>query len=150
MYTYANVQGIKHTSSEYILILNPDCIGQQENWLKSLVDYYTAATDIGVLGAILQDKNGLINHAGAKNWGDHIGLDEKNIGQYNSLREVPWVTGALHFFKRSIYEAVGGHQLKYRHIESDRELCLDMKRKLNLKTYCAPILFTHYWGQGCR
>tara|TARA_Y100000310_G_C20507502_1_gene727158 strand:- start:207 stop:863 length:657 start_codon:yes stop_codon:yes gene_type:complete len=149
MYTHANMEGIKATDNEYILILNPDCIGREENWLDKLITDYETNEDTGILSVVMTRRNNEIVHAGASGWGEHIGCGEQDTGQYDTLREVPWVTGALHLIRRDLYEKVGGHRPEFKHIESDKYLCLDMQEKLKLKSYCSPTKFYHYWGKAC-
>ena len=145
-FTHAVNQGIELSKGEYILLLNPDCIGNlQEGWLRQMVRDLGEA---GVAGAILKFPDGTIQHAGAIGFGKHIGMGEEDKGQYNLVRECEWVTGACMLIKREVIDKVGlWDEVKFPHYESDREWCKKVK-ETGYKIICSTAKLTHLEGKS--
>lgn len=147
-FTHAVNQGIELSTSKYILLLNPDCSGNlQKVWLKTMVEELEA-NHAGIAGAILKFPDGKIQHAGATGFGSHIGFKEEDKGQFDKIREVEWVTGALMLIKREVIDKVGKwDEVKYSHYESDREWCKKAK-EAGIKIICTTAKLTHLEGRS--
>ena len=144
-FTHAVNQGIELAKGEYVLLLNPDCIGNlQKGWLRQmLIDL----GENGIAGAILKFPDGKIQHAGAEGFGKHIGLGEEDKGQYDIPRTVEWVTGACMLFRKDLVKEVGLWDTKFPHYESDREWCKKVKEK-GYKIVCSRAKLTHLEGKS--
>lgn len=145
-FTHAVNQGLKMAKGEYILLLNPDCIGNlQKGWLRQMV---RDSKEGDVVGAVLKFPDGKIQHAGAYGFGKHIGLGEEDKGQYNKVREVEWITGACMLIKREVINKVGlWDEVKFPHYESDREWCKKVK-EAGYKIVCSKAKLTHLEGKS--
>lgn len=114
-FNYANNIGIKNTSGELILLLNPDTI-VLENSIEELVKCMESINNIGALGCELLDKNmnKNVSRLYFPNIKDHIlriiGIRNQNsslINSNNELIEVESPTGAVFMFKREIVNIIG-------------------------------------------
>ncbi|SHI12075.1 Glycosyltransferase, GT2 family [Clostridium collagenovorans DSM 3089] len=113
-YAGAANQGIKESTGEYIMILNPDII-MENDFIKLLVDYIESDSSIGaVSGKLLKydfkadQKLNYIDSAGIIMFRDRNCIDrgqnEKDDGQYEKTEQVFGVCGAAPFFKKSVLE----------------------------------------------
>jgi len=91
---------------ELIVLLNQDCI-VAPGWLDSLVTTFAEHHDCGIVGAVIEDAEGAINHAGA--------TITRPLGSAQHLLQVPerdvaadYVTGAIFAVRRSVWERLGG------------------------------------------
>lgn len=142
-YGYSMNMGLRAAVGPYILAMNPDVFGdQEEGWLaKALELYQQHEPDIGIMGAVLSHHWGTINHAGGLTQGVHIGRHEKDTGQFDEMRGVGWVTGAFHFTRKEMFERVGYYRNTY-NWASDGYTCR-MLNGLGYPTYCAPVKLYH-------
>lgn len=97
--------------STYILLLNNDTEIIQENWLNNLIEVAESDEGIGIVGCKLLFPNGRIQHVGCgltrNGEGIHYGINEPNHEQYDEVREVDYVTGALFLIKKETIERIG-------------------------------------------
>lgn len=105
---YAMKQG-----ADYIFLINNDTIVNPD-YLKELVVAADADPEIGAAGSKIYyfSESNRIWFAGGKiNWlknkGEHIGLDEIDVGQYDEMGEVGFLTGCSLLLKREVVEKVG-------------------------------------------
>ncbi|HAT4315643.1 TPA: glycosyltransferase family 2 protein [Clostridium perfringens] len=113
-FNYANNIGIKNTSGELILLLNPDTI-ILENSIEKLVECMEKKNNIGALGCELLDKDmgKNVSRLYFPSIKDHIlriiGIRNQNSSLINAngLIEVESPTGAVFMFKREIIDMVG-------------------------------------------
>jgi GT2 family glycosyltransferase len=61
--------------------------------------------------------------------GSHIGVDEKDIGQYDEIKEVDFITGAGMMISREVIEKVGVFDERYFLYLEDVDLCFRAKEK---------------------
>lgn len=142
--------GMKKAKGDYILILNPDvAFNKEDAWLKKYVKCLEKGK-AGIGGALLfQPGTNKFQHAGAKDWGEHIGVNEKDKGQYDKIYEVEWATGASLLIKREVIERIGYlDEVNYPHWESDKFYCIKA-REAGFRIICCPVKGEHIWG-GCQ
>ena len=141
----------------WVLLLNPDCHPLEPRWLRRWIDLLLEDEKergrIGASGALHFRSNGLIDHAGAYGPGFHVGVGEEDRGQYDSVRDVEWATGASLLVRREALLEVGG-RLPLEgdlgptvHYGSDRVLCLKIK-EAGWRVVCAPVRFRHDRGRS--
>ena len=116
-------------NSDVAVLFNPDAV-VADDWLQHLVTPIMEDDRIGIAGCKifypdgkrLQHAGGYITHPRASP--AHYGLDENDIGQYDSVRDVEYVTGAAMALRRTALEEVGlfdeGFFLYYEEVD----LCL--------------------------
>jgi GT2 family glycosyltransferase len=103
--------GIEAASGATIALLNQDT-RVRPGWLAALSDALTDAR-VGVVGCkALYPDGETIQHAGGRiQWpvamAEHYGAGERDAGQWDTPREVDYVTGAAMAFRRDVLEAVG-------------------------------------------
>lgn len=148
-YVKGNEYLINNSNNKYVLIMSPDCWGLEENWIARLIKDYEAAENCGIMGAILKFRNGQIQHSGAVNDNNYSDWP-MDIGQFNEVRNVPWVIGALQLIRRDLIKSMGGinptnyceSEYPLPHNGTDREVCNFVRTK-GYEIYCSPIRFTH-------
>lgn len=142
-YTGGNNIGIKYaltTNCEYIFILNPDAMMK-----KDAIRFLVAASQ-SMLADIVGPK--ILFHDGQTIWyaggttdtnnvGVHRGLDEKDNGQYDTLSETDFVTGAAIFVRRGVFERIGIFDEKYFLYMEDVDFCYRAK-KVGIKIVYQP------------
>ena len=113
---------------DYIVLLNSD-VEVDSGWLQPLVHYMDAHPDCGVCGPKLlglaargdgsYEKLGRFEYAGAAGGlldrygfpycrGRVMDRTEDDYGQYDSIREVMWISGACMMTRTSLWERLGG------------------------------------------
>jgi GT2 family glycosyltransferase len=112
-FSKANNQGINFAltqGAKFILLLNNDIEISQKNWLTAMVDLAKSDKEIGIVGCKLLYPNGRIQHAGGvvsfKGAYDR-GDGEKDVGQYNKVQFVDYVTGAAFLIKTEVIRNIG-------------------------------------------
>ncbi|MCK5475868.1 MAG: glycosyltransferase family 2 protein [Candidatus Pacebacteria bacterium] len=105
--------------ADYVLLINNDTI-VEEDFLTELVKVGESDEKIGLLGSKIyfhSEKKRIWTAGGKVNWlknkGTHIGLDEIDVGQYDRIREVGYLTGCCLLIKREVIEKIGGLEESY-------------------------------------
>ncbi len=104
--------GISNASGEYFLLLNPD-VKLKADALAHMIAPLQADPTCAAVAAMLKFLwapaflNGIGNYVGAFSWGTDIGLGHLDLGQFDSLREVPSACFAAALLPRKIWNAVG-------------------------------------------
>src|SRR5258708_16066345 len=93
-----NNVAIHHAPADYYMLVNPDVILHQ-NWLLKMMEALEADLTVGIAGSkIFYSNRLLLQHAGAivsdNGLTSHRGARELDIGQYDTLTDVQYVTGA--------------------------------------------------------
>lgn len=90
---------------------------------------------------ILSENHRVLWYAGGRlTWqlrSHHIGRDEENVGQYDSVRQVPWATGCSLFLSRQTLERVGPMDESYFLYLEDVDWCLQAARA-GVPSYYVP------------
>jgi len=103
---------LKH-GADYVWLLNNDTIVNPDS-LTNLVEVAEKNKEVGILGSKIYyyDKRDILWFAGAYiDWNraisPHIGLNQKDKGQYDIIMEVDRVTGCSMLVKRDVCDSVG-------------------------------------------
>jgi GT2 family glycosyltransferase len=105
--------GARTTTAATIVLANPDLMVQPD-WLAQLCAPLGRWPSIGIVGCKLRYRDGrTLQHAGGLlrlplALGHHRGVGEDDLGQYNALEVVDYVTGAALACPRAIWEELGG------------------------------------------
>ena len=100
-------RALAQVDAEYVVLLNSD-VEVTSHWLEPLLDYMdTHSGTVACQPKLLSWHNKeYFEYAGAS--GGFIDVVEKDCGQYDTVTEVMWVTGAALFIRLADYREVGG------------------------------------------
>ena len=138
----ANNRGVSLAGGDILLFLNPDTEAYPD-MAGALVSAMDADESIGVAGCklyypdrkTLQHVGGFIRHNGLTM---HYGFDEEDTGQYESIKDVTYVTGAALAARRAVFLSSGMFDEGYfpAYFE-ETDLCLSVLRQ-GLRVVCVP------------
>jgi len=164
----ANNLGAKEAKGEYLLILNPDTILQEDTLEKSL-QYYKEHKDLGALTCKLILPNGQLDLACRRSFPTPsvavyriLGLSRlfpksKTFGKYNltyldenKTYEVDAIVGAFMLIKKDVYEKVKGFDEDYFMYGEDLDLCFRIKQAGYKIVYYPDTSIIHYKGESTK
>lgn len=146
---------LKKTKSEFILLLNPDCLLEKGVIKKTLEDFETLEKVGAVTTKILlpDGKIDLTAHRGFPTPFASLMYAFKNDRWYhlthklsNEVHEVDSVAGAFLLTKKHILEEVGFLDPRFFLYGEDIDLCLRIKNKGYKIIYDPTVSITHYKG----
>jgi GT2 family glycosyltransferase len=144
--------GARISNGEFILFLNNDTI-VSANWLKPLVDLADRAPRSGMVGSKLLNYDGSIQEAGGvifrDGWGYPYGRGlDRNLPEFNFVREVDCVIGACMLVRRTAFEEVGGFDDRFApafYEEFDLAFALQAK---NFRVFYQPASEVYHLGSA--
>ncbi len=164
----ANNLGAKEAKGEYLLILNPDTI-LQEDTLDKTLKFYKENKGIGALTCKLILPNGQLDLACRRSFPTPfvavyriIGLSRlfpksKTFGKYNltyldenNTYEVDAIVGAFMLIKKEIYDTVKGFDEDYFMYGEDLDLCYRIKKAGYKIFYYPETSIIHYKGESTK
>jgi len=164
----ANNIGVKSATGDYLLILNPDTILQEDTLEKSL-GYLKSHPDIGALTCKLILPNGKLDLACRRSFPTPavsfyrmVGLSKlfpksKTFGKYNltfldenSICEVDAIVGAFMMMNKNVFEKVGGFDEDYFMYGEDIDLCFRIKSAGYKICYYPETSIVHYKGESTK
>lgn len=148
---------IGKVEEEYALLLNSD-VKVSPRWLQSLIDYMDANADVAACQPkILSYRNmSYFEYAGAAGgfmdkWGYPycrgriFGTVEKDEGQYNSISDVFWATGAALMVRREIYIDNGGLDSRFFAHMEEIDFCWRLRSR-GMRIVCIPQSYVFHIG----
>lgn len=131
----------------YLLLINNDMVVAHD-FLDELVEVAESDADIGIVGPKIyyydfRGRNNVIWYAGGKiQWWRqlvyrHIGENDNDLPQYQTITSVDWITGAAMMLKSSIIGELSFLNSRYFFGNEDVEYCLKA-RKHGFKTIYVP------------
>lgn len=164
----ANNVGVKASSGEYILILNPDTVLQEDTLDKSLA-FYKSQPGAGAVTCKLILPNGKLDLACRRSFPTPsvavyrvLGLSKifpksKTFGKYNltylnenETYEVDAIVGAFMFIRKDIYERINGFDEDYFMYGEDLDLCYRIKKAGYKIFYFPETSIIHYKGESTK
>lgn len=140
-FSFANNQGYKCSTGEYLLFLNSDTL-ILNNAVEKMILYLRENPQVGILGPkILNSHNqptrsymrfmdGKKLFLGSKYLKYFIDVEKYRIHfqkyDYGSVQKVPWVSGAALMIRRKVFEEVGLFDEGYFLYFEDMDLCLQV------------------------
>ena len=125
----ANNQALRFAKGKYVALLNNDAEADKA-WLQELVRALEANSEFGMAASkILRysdrrviDKAGHLIYPDGQNRGR--GTGERDVGQYDAVEEAAWPDGCAAFYRRVLFEHVGGFDEDFFAYADDAELGL--------------------------
>lgn len=153
-YSAVNNLGVKHSTGEYILLLNNDTEVITVNWIEELL-MYAQREDVGAVGGKLYYENKTIQHAGVviglgahRTAGHtHYKQPRQNLGYMGRLcyaQNVTAVTGACLMVKKTLFEKVNGLEENFAISLNDVDFCLKLREEGYLNVFTPFAELFHY------
>ncbi len=161
-------QGLKVSSGEYLLLLNPDTM-IQEDTVQTMIHFFEEVPDAGAAGCKILNADGTLQLACRRSFPKPmvalpklLGLSklfpkQKIFGKYNltykdpdDLIEVDAVSGSFLMFRRKIFEELGGLDESFFMYGEDLDFCYRIK-DAGWKIYYVPdTKIIHYKGESAK
>ena len=152
-------KAIEQVESEYVVLLNSD-VEVTEGWLSPLLDYMTVHPEVAAVQPKIRAwrERDRFEHAGAAggylSWlgypycrGRRFGRVEQDHGQYDTIAEIDWTTGACMCVRTSVYKECGGLDAAFFAHQEEIDLCWRMRNK-GWKLACIPQSVVYHLGGG--
>ena len=152
-------RAIEQVDSEYVVLLNSD-VEVTEHWLTPLLDYMDAHKEVAAVQPKIRSwrKRDYFEHAGAAGGylsalgypycrGRKFGRVEQDKGQYDSIAEVDWTTGACMCVRTKVYKECGGLDASFFAHMEEIDLCWRMRNQ-GWKLACVPQSVVYHLGGG--
>ncbi|MBR2166295.1 MAG: glycosyltransferase family 2 protein [Paludibacteraceae bacterium] len=152
-------RAIEQVDSEYIVLLNSD-VEVTEGWLEPLLDYMNAHPEVASVQPKIRSwlHRDLFEHAGAA--GGYINAlgypycrgrilwhVEQDNGQYDSIVNVDWTSGACMCVRTKVFKELGGLDATFFAHMEEIDLCWRM-RNAGWKLACVPQSMVYHLGGG--
>ena len=130
------------------------------NWVEPVIELLEKDKTIGAAQPkiLSWDNKDTFEYAGAAGgWIDHLGYPfcrgrifdalEKDNGQYDSVEEIFWASGAAFFVRAKLYQKLGGFDPDYFAHAEEIDLCWRIKRA-GYKIIAVPKSIVYHVGGG--
>ncbi len=164
----ANNQAVKIASGEFLLMINPDAI-VQEDTIKEMIRFMERHSDAGAAGCKVLNANGTLQKSCRRGFPTPwvaftkiSGLSalfprSRSLGRYNhtylnpgEVHQVDAISGSFMFIPRKVFLQVGGFDEDYFMYGEDIDLCYKIKQA-GYKVYYTPqTAVVHFKGQSTR
>lgn len=164
----ANNQGVKIASGEYLLIINPDAI-VQEDTVKEMVAFMSTHPDAGAASCKVLNADGTLQKTCRRGFPTPwvaftkiTGLSSlfpksRTFGKYNltyldpgQTHEVDAIGGSFMFIPRKVFTEVGGFDEDYFMYGEDIDLCYKIKKAAYKVYYTPQTTAIHFKGESTR
>lgn len=142
--------GVRSAKGDILLFLNNDTEVISPDWLGSMVNYMNRP-DVGVVGAKLLCRDGIVQHGGvwvSVNSCGYLGYDlAADDGGYMEMMRYPSdcaaVTGACQMIRKSLFERIGGLDETLAVTLNDVDLCLKARAEGYVVVFDPQALLYH-------
>jgi len=161
-------QAAKVINGEYVLILNPDTI-IQENTISTMMDYLKKNSQVGVVGPKILNSDGSIQLAAKRSFPTLSVSIPKLLGlsklfpkarwanRYNltyldpdKLHSVDAISGSCMFMSRDLFEELDGFDERFFMFGEDLDLCYRVKQRQKEIHYVPLTQIIHYKGESVK
>ncbi len=152
-------KAIEQVDSEYVVLLNSD-VEVTEGWLTPLLDYMDAHPEVAAVQPKIRAwrQRDRFEHAGAAggylSWlgypycrGRLFGKVEQDHGQYDTIAQIDWTTGAAMCVRTRVYKECGGLDAAFFAHMEEIDLCWRMRNR-GWKLACVPESVVYHLGGG--
>ncbi|MEP6686519.1 MAG: glycosyltransferase, partial [Verrucomicrobiota bacterium] len=143
--------GAKKARGPFLVFLNNDT-EVTPGWLKALRETFEIEPNAGLVGSKLLFPDGRLQEAGGIIWRDATGwnrgkFEDPERPEYNYLREVDYCSAASVMIPKSLFEDLGGFDLKYAPgYYEDADLAFKIRRDGHKVLYQPLSEVIHYEG----
>ncbi|MBM3444632.1 MAG: glycosyltransferase family 2 protein [Bacteroidetes bacterium] len=150
---------LSHIQEELIVVLNSD-IEVDSKWIEPIVELFERHKDVAAIQPKILDLNrrSHFEYAGAAGgWIDRLGYPfsrgrifdvlETDNGQYQSVSEIFWASGAAMFIRRSAFLKVGGFDEFFFAHHEEIDLCWRLQR-WGYRILASPDSIVYHVGGG--
>ncbi len=164
----ANNQAARIAHGEYILLINPDAV-VEENTVREMLNFMKAYPDAGAAGCKILNADGTLQKACRRSFPtpwvaftkisglSSIFPRSKIFGRYNltyldegTVHEVDAISGSFMFIPRKVFQEVGGFDEDYFMYGEDLDLCYKIKEAGYRVYYNPSTSIIHFKGQSTR
>ena len=152
-------RAIDQVDSEYVVLLNSD-VETPEGWLRPLLEYMDAHAEVAAVQPKIRSwrKKDYFEHAGAAGGylnalgypycrGRRVWGVEQDKGQYDTVVNIDWTTGACMCVRTQVYKDLGGLDASFFAPLEEIDLCWRMRKK-GWKLACVPQSMAYHLGGG--
>lgn len=152
-------KALAQIEADYYVLLNSD-VEVTEHWLESLIDYMNNNENVAACQPkiLSYSKHTHFEHAGASGGfidrfgfpfcrGRVFGVVEEDKGQYDSITDVFWATGACLLIRANVYWKVGGLDDDFFAHMEEIDLCWRLKSR-GYRVICVPESKVYHIGGG--
>lgn len=152
-------RAIEQVDSEYVVLLNSD-VETPEGWLTPLLDYMETHPEIAAVQPKIRSwrQRDYFEHAGAAGgYVNRLGYPycrgrvlwhvEQDKGQYDTIAEADWTSGACMCVRTKVYKECGGLDASFFAHMEEIDLCWRM-RNAGWKLACIPQSTVYHLGGG--
>ncbi len=151
-FSRGNNVGIEHAlerGADWVLLLNNDTI-VDPGLVSALVEAAVRSPDIGVVGPKIyySDPADRIWSAGgevflSRGTARHIGIRERDTGQYDTAHDVDYVSGCALMASRAVFETIGALDPSYTAYFEDTDFCMRARRNGFRVRYAPAAIVWH-------
>lgn len=110
--------GVARSRGDYVVLLNNDTV-PQPGWLDALLDTFASVPEAGLVGAQLIYPDGRLQESGGVLFQDGSAwsygrFESTEDPRYSALRDADYCSGAAIMLPRSLWDRVGGLDVRYR------------------------------------
>ena len=152
-------RAIDQVDSEYVVLLNSD-VETPEGWLRPLLEYMDAHPEVAAVQPKIRSwrKKDYFEHAGAAGGylnalgypycrGRRVWGVEQDKGQYDTVVNIDWTTGACMCVRTQVYKDLGGLDASFFAHMEEIDLCWRMRNR-GWKLACVPQSMVYHLGGG--
>ncbi len=167
-FSKANNIGLKHAGGEYILLLNPDTIVQEDTFEK-MINFFEKTPDAGMAGCKILNPDGTLQLACRRSFPgpwtsfckvtglSNLFPNSRLFARYNltylnenETYEVDAVSGSFMMIKREVYEKVGNLDEQFFMYGEDLDWCYRMQKAGYKVYYVHNTTIIHYKGESTK
>ncbi len=152
-------RAIRQVESTYVVLLNSD-VEVTEGWLEPMLAYMDANADVASIQPKIRSyiNRDYFEHAGAAGGfvnalgypycrGRILWKVEQDKGQYDTITDVDWTSGACMCVRTNVYKELGGLDASFFAHMEEIELCWRM-RNAGWRLVCLPQSVVYHLGGG--
>ena len=152
-------KALAQIKADYFVLLNSD-VEVTENWLQPLLNYMNENKDVAACQPKIKSfyNRDYFEHAGASGGfidflgfpfcrGRVVGTAEEDRGQYDTVIDVFWATGACLLIRSELYNQVGGLDDEFFAHMEEIDLCWRLRSR-GFRIVCIPQSVVYHVGGG--